>query len=146
MTAPAAAPIQRHLRDRCSATRGTATGVVATPGNASTTVAAAADLELGDRAGATGTVLASGDANAIVFSTAGAGEPASEALRAVTNASQLSQRAWGSLASPRMMTASTERVSAALRELGGGGSRWTCAYISSSTPSPSNGIAPVSIS
>jgi hypothetical protein len=146
MTTPAMAPIQRHLRDRCLAAGATVTVGGATPGNASTTVAVAADLESRGRAGATGTVLASGDANATVLSTAGASAPASAALSAITNASQLPHLAWGSLARPRIMTASTDRVIAALRELGAGGSRWTCAYISSSTPSPSNGIAPVSIS
>jgi hypothetical protein len=149
MTIPAAPPIQRHLLERRCSARGTTT--VGAAALASGSMTAVADLDAGARnigsvAGGIAMVLATGGAKAIVFSMPGRGWPERAAVRAATNASQLSHRLKGSLARPRMMTASTDGVSSALRELAGGGSRCTCAYMSPSTPSPSNGIAPVSIS
>src|SRR3984893_15109248 len=63
-------------------------------------------------------ILSTGGANSMVRSTgAGALVPSAPA-NAVTNASQLPQRERGSLASPRMMTASTVSLSSGLRALG----------------------------
>src|ERR1700680_2233683 len=110
--------------------------------------AAGGQTGLGTVAGgeANGTVLSirsTGGAIAIVRSTSGGALAPSAAARAVTNASQLPQRDRGSLASPRMMTASTLWLSSGFSELGKAGSMWTWAYSSSSTPWPSNGIDPV---
>src|SRR5438093_638127 len=70
----------------------------------------------------------------------GASAPSS----ASTNAPADSHLASGALASPRRMTASTPGPREESRELGGGGSRWTWAYRISISPSPSNGMTPVS--
>src|ERR1035437_5162305 len=78
---------------------------------------------------ANGSVLsalsAAGGAAATVRSTWGGALVPSAAARAVTNAWQLLQRDLGSLASPRMTTASTLSVRSGFSELGRAGSEWT---------------------
>jgi hypothetical protein len=76
MTIPAAAPIQRHLLERRCSVRGTATVGPAALGSGSSTVVADLDAgvrSIGSVAGGIAMVLATGGANAIVFSMAGRG-------------------------------------------------------------------------
>ena len=74
---------------------------------------------------AIGTVDVDRGAMTMVVPIAGSGSSADAS--ASTKAVADSHRAAGSLASPRMTTASAGRPSDLSRELGEGGSRWTCA-------------------
>src|ERR1700694_3901912 len=89
--------------------------------------ALAVDGTCTDTTSARGMVTATGGAGPTIPSAAAAVASAKAAANASTNAVQLSHLALGSLASPRRITSSTEALSAVLRELAGGGSRWTWA-------------------
>src|SRR5258708_25101776 len=123
--------------------------------SAGTTVGGASGLISDDGgAGAAGPIFASGTVESTADETSGRvlrmpGSlllPVRVAASASVNAAPLGHLAAGSLARPRMTTASTPGLSSGVRELGLGGSRWTCAYSSSRSPSPSKGITPVNIS
>src|ERR1700726_4326964 len=83
-------------------------------------VGAAGDLTVDAKDATMGTVDAMGDITAVLAS-AGSTTWLRAFSRASTNASQVSQRAFGSLAIPRMTTASTSGPSSGRRELGVGG-------------------------
>src|SRR5487761_1397109 len=77
-------------------------------------------------AGARGLPATTRGAAILTVASRGCGDsPAKAAVRASTNAVAVSHLASGALARPRRITASTAGVSAALRVLGAGGSRWT---------------------
>src|SRR5579864_7394110 len=149
MITPAARKAAASLRDRrgsslvATGPDGAEGAVGAGIGNGIATVAVGGGLAKAvarRAAGAIGTVEAiTGGVITMVLAVAGADVPSIAALSASTNAADDSHRAAGSLASPRAITASTCGPSDGLRELGSSGSRWTCAYSSSISASPSNG-------
>src|SRR5713226_2910457 len=128
---PAANAANKPLRDFFLATgwevAGYGTATVALGFTASTRAGAGIAAAAPATGAASGTVEATAGPITTVRAPAGSVFPASAAARASTNAVQLSHRAAGSLARPRMTTASTCGFSALLRALGSGGSRCTCA-------------------
>ncbi len=106
-----------------TAGNGIATVAAACLGGAAATAAATGSAA----AGASGIVAATGGVRTMVLVPVPIVPMSSAEASASTNAVDDSQRAAGSLASPRMITASTRGPRLAMRLLGEPGSRWTCA-------------------
>src|SRR5260370_30808658 len=122
---PAAIAANSPLRDFFLATAwagaGYGTATVALGFTASTRAGTGIAAAATAAGAASGTVEATAGVITNVRATPGSVFPASPAARAATNAVQPSPRAAGSLARPRMTTASTCGLSELLRALGSGG-------------------------